>query len=127
VWDAALVLVNYLVKQAEIGALNLSGKRVIELGAGTGAAQMLLCHSVCLPALGIRGMYACKECRLVCLHGYAYLLQDMGSVTARYFRWGEDTASKHTAEVAMVRSHRTSDSLLMFDLLLPLVLQAWWA
>jgi hypothetical protein len=47
VWDAALVLVNYLVKQAELGALNLSGKRVIELGAGTGAAQMLLCMPAC--------------------------------------------------------------------------------
>jgi hypothetical protein len=41
VWDAALVLVNYLVKQAEMGALNLKDKRVIELGAGTGAAEML--------------------------------------------------------------------------------------
>lgn len=46
VWDAALVLVNYLVKQAEIGALSLSGKRVVELGAGTGVAHLRVCLSV---------------------------------------------------------------------------------
>jgi hypothetical protein len=44
VWDAALVLVNYLAKQVEMGRLDLRGKRIIELGAGTGAAQ---CCCVC--------------------------------------------------------------------------------
>ncbi|WIA10069.1 hypothetical protein OEZ85_010279 [Tetradesmus obliquus] len=40
VWDAALVLVNYLAKQVEIGRLDLRGKRVIELGAGTGVVGL---------------------------------------------------------------------------------------
>jgi hypothetical protein len=87
VWDAALVLVNYLVKQAEIGALNLSGKRVIELGAGTGAAQILLCTlaSVRLPALGRvsgQSMHALYAGQCACMDKLNSL-QDFESVSAR--------------------------------------------
>jgi hypothetical protein len=56
VWDAALVLVNYLAKQVERGSLDLRGKRVIELGAGTGT----LYYNCCL----------CSGCRLLGVHAF---------------------------------------------------------
>lgn len=77
VWDAALVLVNYLAKQVELGRLDLRGKRVIELGAGTGAALCLCseegkdwtpgCMTACMndascAACSVPGMYPEERC-----------------------------------------------------------------
>ena len=39
VWDAALVLAHFIQKHAEL--LNLRGKRVVELGSGTGAVGIV--------------------------------------------------------------------------------------
>ncbi|XP_072181291.1 protein N-lysine methyltransferase METTL21A-like [Diadema setosum] len=41
VWDSALVLCEYLESQCKTGDLILQGKRVIELGAGTGLVGMV--------------------------------------------------------------------------------------
>eukprot|EP00877_Chromochloris_zofingiensis_P008479 jgi/Chrzof1/3885/Cz13g12040.t1 len=41
VWDAGLVLANYLIKQAREGHVSFTGKRVLELGAGTGIAGLV--------------------------------------------------------------------------------------
>ncbi|KAJ1817096.1 Protein-lysine N-methyltransferase efm6, partial [Coemansia sp. RSA 2599] len=42
VWDAGLVLAKYLDRQAEEGKLDLAGKTVLELGAGTGIVGIAL-------------------------------------------------------------------------------------
>lgn len=39
-WDCGLVLAHYLIKQHEMGRCPVSGRRVIELGAGTGVVGL---------------------------------------------------------------------------------------
>nr|XP_054767020.1 protein N-lysine methyltransferase METTL21A-like [Lytechinus pictus] len=44
VWDAAIVLCEYLEVETKLKRLSLEGKRVIELGAGTGLVGMVASH-----------------------------------------------------------------------------------
>eukprot|EP00775_Hariotina_reticulata_P006407 gene6407-6638_t len=40
VWDCGLVLAHFLIKQSQSGNIKLAGKRVIELGSGTGVVGL---------------------------------------------------------------------------------------
>ncbi|KAF4800024.1 Protein-lysine methyltransferase METTL21D [Turdus rufiventris] len=82
VWDAALVLAKFL----ETGACPLGRRRVLELGAGTGAVGIM---AATLGAnVTVTDLEELQELMLVNIENNKHLVT--GSIRAKVLKWGED-------------------------------------